>query len=68
MISTIPVSPTTHSLSFQTTSEPDSKFAPIVVSGALFVGKAIVGGAIGTAASSILVSLLPKNNAFLRSF
>jgi hypothetical protein len=51
MISTIPVSPTTHSLSFQTTSEPDSKFAPIVVSGALFVGKAIVGGAIGTAAS-----------------
>jgi hypothetical protein len=50
MISTIPVSPTTRALSFHSES-PDSKFAPIVVGGALFVGKAIIGGAIGSAAS-----------------
>ena len=36
-------------LSFSTT--PDTKVAPIVVGGAIFVGKAIVGGAIGAAAS-----------------
>ena len=30
---------------------PDTKIAPIVVSGAVFLGKAIVGGAIGSAAS-----------------
>jgi hypothetical protein len=32
-------------------SEPDAKIAPIVVGGAAFVGKAIIGGALGTAAS-----------------
>ncbi len=32
-------------------STPNPKIAPIVVGGAMFVGKAIVGGAIGTAAS-----------------
>ena len=30
---------------------PDTKIAPIVVSGAVFLGKAIVGGAIGSVAS-----------------
>lgn len=30
---------------------PDAKIAPIVVSGAVFLGKAIVGGAIGSVAS-----------------
>lgn len=33
------------------TSAPDAKFAPIIVGGAVFVGKALVGGAIGAAAS-----------------
>jgi len=37
-------------LSFST-STPDAKFAPIIVGGAVFVGKALVGGAIGAAAS-----------------
>ncbi len=32
-------------------SAPDVKVAPIVVGGAVFVGKAIVGGALGAAAS-----------------
>ena len=32
-------------------SNPDAKIAPIVIGGAAFVGKAIVGGAIGAAAS-----------------
>jgi len=36
-------------LSFSTT--PDAKVAPIVVGGAVFVGKALVGGAVGAAAS-----------------
>jgi hypothetical protein len=30
---------------------PDAKVAPIIVGGAAFVGKAIAGGVIGTAAS-----------------
>ena len=30
---------------------PDTKVAPLVVGGAVFVGKAIVGGAAGAAAS-----------------
>jgi len=33
------------------TGAPDAKVAPIIVGGAVFVGKAIVGGAIGAAAS-----------------
>ena len=42
---------TTPDCSFSSQSQPDSKIAPIVISGAAFVGKAIIGGAIGTAAS-----------------
>lgn len=37
-------------LSFST-GAPDAKIAPIVVGGAVFVGKALVGGAVGAAAS-----------------
>ena len=37
-------------LSFST-GAPDAKIAPIIVGGAVFVGKAIVGGAVGGAAS-----------------
>jgi hypothetical protein len=37
-------------LSFST-GAPDAKVAPIVVGGAVFVGKAIIGGAVGGAAS-----------------
>lgn len=36
-------------LSFSTA--PDAKVAPIIVGGAVFVGKAIVGGAAGAAGS-----------------
>jgi hypothetical protein len=32
-------------------SAPDVKVAPIVVGGAIFAGKAIIGGALGAAAS-----------------
>jgi hypothetical protein len=45
-------------LSFSTT--PDAKIAPIIVGGAVFVGKAIVGGAIGAAASWGATHLLNK--------
>jgi hypothetical protein len=38
-------------LSFSTESAPNAKVAPIVVGGAVFVGKALVGGAVGAAAS-----------------
>ena len=38
------------SLSFATTA-PDAKIAPIVVAGAVFVGKAVAGGVIGGAAT-----------------
>jgi len=38
-------------VSFSTVSAPDTKVGPIVVGGAVFVGKAIVGGAVGAAAS-----------------
>ena len=38
-------------LSFSTESAPDAKIAPIIVGGAVFVGKALVGGAVGGAAS-----------------
>lgn len=37
--------------SFAAHNEPDAKFAPIVIGGAAFIGKAIIGGAIGSAAS-----------------
>ncbi len=33
------------------TATPDSKIPPVVVGGAVFVGKALVGGAVGAAAS-----------------
>ncbi len=45
------VSESTTEISFSTASAPDTKVAPIVVGGAVFVGKAIVGGAVGAAAS-----------------
>ena len=32
-------------------SSPDAKIAPVVIAGAAFVGKAVVGGVIGGAAS-----------------
>lgn len=32
-------------------SSPDAKVAPIIVGGAVFAGKAIIGGALGAAAS-----------------
>jgi hypothetical protein len=32
-------------------SQTDAKIAPIVVSGAAFLGKALIGGAVGSAAS-----------------
>jgi len=41
---------TDNSISFSSQT-PDTKIAPIVISGASFVGKAIAGGVIGTAAS-----------------
>ena len=37
--------------SFSSDITPDAKIAPIIIGGAAFVGKAIIGGAIGTAAS-----------------
>ena len=37
--------------SFSTESAPDAKVAPIFVGGAVFVGRAIAGGAIGGAVS-----------------
>jgi hypothetical protein len=37
--------------SFSSDINPDAKVAPIIIGGAVFVGKAIIGGAIGTAAS-----------------
>jgi hypothetical protein len=42
---------TNNSLNSFSSQTPDAKIAPIVVGGALFVGKAIAGGLIGTAAS-----------------
>jgi hypothetical protein len=45
------VSESTTERSFSTESTPDAKVAPIVVGGAIFFGKALVGGAIGAAAS-----------------
>jgi hypothetical protein len=44
------VSESTTELSFST-GAPDAKVAPIIVGGAVFVGKALVGGAVGAAAS-----------------
>ena len=44
------VSESISEISFST-SAPDTKVAPIIVGGAVFVGKAVIGGAIGTAAS-----------------
>lgn len=41
----------TPNLSFSSDASPDVKVAPIIIGGAAFVGKAIVGGAIGAATS-----------------
>ena len=38
-------------LSFSSQNAPDAKVAPILISGAVFLGKAAVGGAVGAAAS-----------------
>ena len=43
-------------LSFSST--PDVKVAPIVVGGAVFVGKALAGGAIGAAGSWVTTRIL----------
>ena len=40
-----------HVISFSSEPSPDVKIAPIVVGGAIFIGKAIVGGVVGSAAS-----------------
>lgn len=40
-----------NSLSFSSNTSPDAKVAPIVIGGAIFIGKTIIGGALGTAAS-----------------
>jgi hypothetical protein len=37
--------------SFSSASTPDVKVAPIIVGSAVFAGKAIIGGALGAAAS-----------------
>ena len=47
-------------LSFSST--PDAKIAPIIVGGAAFVGKAVVGGAAGAAGSWVATRIL--NNRF----
>ena len=41
---------TDNSISFSN-QNPDTKIAPIIISGAAFVGRAIAGGTIGAAAS-----------------
>jgi hypothetical protein len=43
-------------LSFSTA--PDAKIAPIIVGGAIFVGRAVVGGAIGAAGSWVTTRIL----------
>jgi hypothetical protein len=51
---TLPLPMIHHPISFETPSfhsTPASKFHPVIIGGAIFVGKAIVGGAIGSAAS-----------------
>lgn len=45
------VSESTTELSFSAESAPDAKVAPIIVGSAIFVGRAIAGGAIGGAVS-----------------
>ena len=37
--------------SFASQNQPDAKIAPIIIGGSAFVGKAIIGGVIGSAAS-----------------
>jgi hypothetical protein len=46
-------------------TQPSSKVAPIIVSGAVFIGKAVAGGAIGGAASWATTRIL--NNKFPQS-
>ena len=45
------VSESTTEISFSAESASDTKVAPIIVGGAVFVGKALVGGAVGAVAS-----------------
>jgi hypothetical protein len=40
------------------TSAPDSKIPPIIVGGAVFVGKAVIGGAAGAAGSWVANRIL----------
>lgn len=51
-------------ISFSSIEAPDTKIAPIVVAGAVFLGRAAVGAAVGTAASwgtqRILDNTFPK--------
>jgi hypothetical protein len=42
---------TNNSLNSFSSHKPDAKISPILAGGAIFVGKAIAGGVIGTAAS-----------------
>ncbi len=49
-------------MSFSSSNSPDAKIAPIVVTGAIFLGKAAVGGAVGAVASWGTTRLL--NNRF----
>jgi hypothetical protein len=51
MSKVLPEVPSVSPISFSSDMSPDVKVAPIIVSGAVFVGKAIVGGAVGAAAS-----------------
>lgn len=40
------------------TAAPDAKIPPVVVGGAVFIGKAIVGGAAGAAGSWVTTRIL----------
>jgi hypothetical protein len=54
-------------ISFSSEHEPHTKVAPIVVGSALFLGKAIVGGVVGSAASwgttRLLDNRFPSNKS-----
>ncbi len=47
-------------LSFSQDSAPDAKIAPIIISGAAFVGRAAAGGAIGWGVNRGLDKAFPK--------
>jgi hypothetical protein len=46
----IEVQPDNSMISFSS-STPDTKIAPIIITGAIFIGKAAIGAAVGTAVS-----------------